>query len=88
MGINEEFSGSATFDVDYRDLVDILGLQTPSEGWSLQYTKYLQRRKHRKYRTNKKWAKRYGYKEVPVIISNIKIKTAQDGDGSEFIGEI
>lgn len=27
-------------------------------------TKCIQRRKHKKWRTNKKWAKRYGYTEL------------------------
>ena len=40
-------------------------------------TKYIQKRKHKKRRINKKWLKRYGYKCVPdndkMIVFNNKL---------------
>lgn len=42
---------------------------------------YEQVRRHKKKRINKKWAKRYGYREVPcrTILKNAKLVHDQDG---------
>ena len=45
---------------------------------------YVQARKHKKKRINKKWAKRYGYKCVTKTIKGWKLKTYTDGS-FEFI---
>lgn len=90
MGISFDDEWSATFSsvaINHDVLADILGLRDPGGGWCLKYTMHVQRRRHRKWRINKKWAKRYGYKEVPMVISNIRIVNQFD-DGFGFIGEI
>jgi hypothetical protein len=41
-------------------------------------TKYIQKRKHRKKRINKKWQKRYGYYEINYMPHN-EVITMDDG---------
>ena len=44
----------------------------------------VQNRKHKKKRINKKWAKRYGFREVQTkIVGNMKT-TSNDGNICEF----
>ena len=49
------------------------------EKCDLEYTKIVQARKHRKKRINKKWLKKYGYKQVKVRSKGWKIRTYDDG---------
>lgn len=46
--------------------------QTDSHEYTLKYTKYVQARRHHKKRINKKWLKRYGYKEKTIVIDGLK----------------
>ena len=50
----------------------------PAE-YDIEYTKMIQARKHRKYRTNKKWLKRYGYKQVLVKTTGWILHCQTDG---------
>lgn len=52
--------------------------------YDIDYSIYVQARKHRKRRINKKWAKRYGYKCVTKTTKGWKLKTYTDGS-FEFI---
>ena len=47
---------------------------------------FVQKRKHKKKRINKKWAKRYGYKCVTKTIKGWKLKQYKDGS-FEFISK-
>ncbi len=52
--------------------------------YGIDYSIYVQARKHKKKRINKKWAKRYGYKCVTKTTKGWKLKTYTDGS-FEFI---
>lgn len=52
--------------------------------YDIDYSIYVQARKHRKKRINKKWAKIYGYKCVTKTTKGWKLKTYTDGS-FEFI---
>ena len=50
----------------------------------LYFSTMVQNRKHKKKRINKKWAKRYGFREVQTkIVGNMKT-TSSDGNICEF----
>lgn len=54
------------------------------DAYDIQYIKFVQARKHKKRRINKKWLKRYGYKQMLIESKGWKIK--RDANGSvEFI---
>ena len=44
--------------------------------YTIKYTKYVQARRHHKRRINKKWLKKYGYKEKTVI-NRLKIASTE-----------
>ena len=71
------FSGS---NVSFNPSVLAELLDTPSNKICLKGTEHRQRRKHRKRRINKKWAKRYGYREVDVDYGefNAEIKQSEE----------
>lgn len=52
--------------------------------YDIDYSIYVQARKHKKKRINKKWAKRYGYKCVTKTAKGWKLKTYTDGS-FEFV---
>lgn len=52
--------------------------------FDIQFVKYIQVRKHKKRRINKKWLKRYGYKEIVLNSKDWKVKNNADGT-IEFI---
>lgn len=52
--------------------------------YTIEYTKYVQARKHKKKRISKKWLKRYGYKPVQVRTEGWKMRTYEDGS-FEFV---
>ena len=41
---------------------------------SFYFTEYVQSRRHKKYRINKKWAKRYGVRPIVHKYDNVKIE--------------
>jgi hypothetical protein len=55
------------------------------EKFDIEYTKIVQARKHRKKRINKKWLKKYGYKQVKVRSKGWKIRTYADNGTWEFV---
>ena len=62
------------------DLVkSILGIGDFHSDVSISYTIKVQAKKHRKWRTNKKWLKRYGYKEVVVKSDGWNVKKSDEG---------
>ena len=56
-------------------------------GFTIQYKVFIQARKHRKKRINKKWLKRYGCKEVIKEMKNLKIENCGGGSFT-FVREI
>jgi gamma-glutamylcysteine synthetase len=55
------------------------------EMFDIEYTTIVQARKHRKKRINKKWLKKYGYKQVMVRSKGWKIRTYADDGTWEFV---
>ena len=45
-----------------------------SDNWSMSFIKQEQIRRHRKKRINKKWAKKYGYRDVVIPLGNFKVE--------------
>lgn len=79
-----------TFDPDEsintEELYKIFGVDKANapDAYDIQYIKFVQARKHKKRRINKKWLKRYGYKQMIVDSKGWKIKSNTDGS-VEFI---
>ena len=68
---------SAFINVDL--FKSILGIGDFHSDFSISYTTKVQAKKHRKWRTNKKWLKRYGYKEVVVESDGWNVKESDEG---------
>lgn len=85
---NEEYTMSVDFDKEIviNELHKVLGIDTSnmSDAYDVQFIKFVQARKHKKRRINKKWLKRYGYKQMIVESKGWKMKTDTDGN-VEFI---
>ena len=54
------------------------------DAYDIQFIKFVQARKHKKRRINKKWLKQYGYKQIIVESKGWKVKTDTDGN-IEFV---
>lgn len=80
---NKEMEFNATIETTPEAFNEILKQTEPHE-YTLKYTKYVQARRHHKKRINKKWLKRYGYKEKTIIIDGFKI-TSTERNGDEEI---
>lgn len=80
---NEEYNMSVDFgeDIDTNELHKILGIDTSNmpDAYDIQFVKFVQARKHKKRRINKKWLKRYGYKQMIVESKGWKVKADTDG---------
>lgn len=71
------FTMTSTFDDDL--INDLLGIDVALGNFSLSYMTKVQAKKHRKWRTNKKWLKRYGYKDVLVESDGWNVKESGEG---------
>lgn len=79
---NYEATFTGTFDLDLDLFAQICGLDDNSpKGFELYTTKKVQNRKHRKRRINKKWAKRYGFRDVMDQRLDCDITYAENVDG-------
>ena len=85
---NDEYTITFNTDesIDAEDLYKILGVNKANmpDAYNIQYMKIVQVRKHKKRRINKKWLKRYGYKQILVESKGWKVKTDTKGN-VEFI---
>lgn len=85
LSFNHNPSYTVTFDINEpintEELYKVLGVDTSnvSDAYDIQYVIIVQVRKHKKRRINKKWAKRYGYKQVVVDSKGWNIKNNTDG---------
>ena len=72
---------STNESMDTKKFYDVLGVDTGKmpDAYDIQYIKFVQARKHKKRRINKKWLKRYGYKQVVVDCKGWKMKHYIDG---------
>lgn len=51
------------------------------------FLKPMQKRKHKKKRINKKWAKKYGYIEIPIMLQSWKLETNGKDNTFTFVKE-
>lgn len=85
LSFNHDPTYTITFDindsVNTEEFYKVLGVDTSSmpDTYDIQILKIVQVRKHKKRRINKKWAKRYGYKQIVVNSKGWKIKNNTDG---------
>ena len=77
---NYEMTFTMTSTLDDDDIKKILGIGNPPSDFSISYTTIVQAKKHRKWRTNKKWLKRYGYKDVVIESDGWNVKESGGGE--------
>lgn len=84
LGGSVSFPGNADIPFIHGD--DSQEFINTNKQFGLGFHKYVQRRKHRKRRINKKWAKRYGYKKITINIDceNMTIEPEIDSDGNFY----
>ena len=88
--INQEESRTCTFDMvepmDSDKLYKVLGIDDTSipDKYDIQVSKVVQCRRHKKKRINKKWKKKYGYRQTCVTMKGWKIRSNCNGE-VEFI---
>ena len=77
-----EFTFNADKPIDTEEFYKILGIDIANmpDAYDIQFIKFVQARKHKKRRINKKWLKRYGYKQMIVESKGWKVKTDTDGN--------
>ena len=68
--------------IDTEEFYKVLGIDIANmpDAYDIQFVKFVQARKHKKRRINKKWLKRYGYKQMIVDSKGWKMKTDTDGN--------
>ena len=87
---NREENRTCTFDMavpmDTDKLYKILGIDKTKmpDKYDIQVSKVVQCRRHRKKRINKKWKKKYGYKQTHVTMKGWKMHSNCNGE-VEFI---
>lgn len=90
MDLLKSESFTASLDVNSDLFAELIGSNYKS-GWELWYEKKIQRRRHRKRRINKKWAKRYGYRNVmtKICLEEFNItENSHDTNQISFMGKI
>lgn len=77
---------SIDISIDAISLISLIGVDVSNapDKYNFQIMKVKQARKHKKKRINKKWIKRYGYKQILVDSKGWKLKTHTDGS-YEFV---
>lgn len=81
----DKAEGSFTLESDKEFYIDkllkIFGVDISGkpDSYTIQYFKIVQTRKHKKKRINKKWIKRYGYKQIWFNSKGWKMKCYKDG---------
>lgn len=88
--MNRELRGTYALNLeeplDTDELCKILGLDEAKmpDKYDIQVSKVVQCRRHKKKRINKKWAKKYGYKQTHVIMKGWKMHSNRNGE-IEFV---
>ena len=86
---NQEFSCTMTPDFDKDLLLDLLGVSKEPSKYKVEFSiGKVQRRKHKKRRINKKWAKKYGYKDIIASGDFNHIVTDDNGESKFEISNI
>ena len=74
---------SADVSADFRRIIDSVSSRNCSDYQVEGLINRIQKRKHKKYRINKKWAKRYGYWDVVLkgrLLPDTSIEYSEDKD--------
>lgn len=81
-----ELTFNADKPIDTKEFYRMLGIDISNmpDAYDIKFVKYVQVRKHKKRRINKKWLKRYGYKQMIVECKGYKMKSDTNGN-VEFI---
>lgn len=81
-----ELTFNADNPIDKEEFYRILGIDMAKmpDAYTIQYIKFVPARKHKKKRINKKWLKRYGYRQILAESKGWKIKHYTNGK-TEFI---
>ena len=86
---NQEFSCTMTSAFNKDILLDLLGVSKEPPKYRVEFPiGKVQRRKHKKRRINKKWAKKYGYKDIMVSGELNQIATNDNGESKFEISNI
>ena len=86
---NQEFSCTMASDFNKDTLLDLLGISKEPPKYRVEFPiGKIQRRKHKKRRINKKWAKKYGYKDIIVSGDLNRIATDDNGESKFEISNI
>lgn len=75
-----EFTFNADKPIDIEDKILGIDIANMPDAYDIQFIKFVQARKHKKRRINKKWLKRYGYKQITVESKGWKMKTDTNGN--------
>ena len=80
------FNTNLDESIDKEGFYKILGIDASNmpDAYDVQFIKVVRSRRHRNKRINKKWLKRYGYRQILVESKGWKIKADTDGN-VEFI---
>ncbi len=67
--------------IDTEDFYKVLGIDTSNipDAYDIQFVKFVQARRNKKRRINKKWLKKYGYKQILVNSKGWMMKHYTDG---------
>ena len=84
-----EMTFNSDIQINTEEFYKILGIDTSNmpDAYDIQFVKFVQARKHKNRRINKKWLKRYGYKQTLVDTKGWKVKTDTNGK-VEFIKQL
>ena len=82
--INREIEFSATLETTPGIFDELTKRVDPNE-FTIKYTKYVQARRHHKRRINKKWLKKYGYKEKIMVIDGLNITHKEINEEGDII---
>lgn len=84
-----EMTFNADKPIDTEEFYRVLGIDRVNipDAYDIQFIKYVQARKHKKRRINKKWLKRYGYKQMLVETKGWNMKSDTNGN-VEFIKKL
>ena len=79
-------SGKIDMTLCSEKLEELFGVDTASQedSFAINYCYQIQKRKHKKKRINKKWAKRYGFISIPIVIPGFRLEDGSDSNTIVF----
>ena len=82
-----EIEFSSNCKVNQEVLNKIIGIDESRlpDKYDVTIMKPIQKRRHKKKRINKKWAKKYGYTMIPVVMKGWKVETSCEDNTFTFV---